>query len=162
LEKREREERKKNLIVRGLEVKEEKRIEAVEELMNRIGVELKVREVWKITGEKEKGREMVGIKVEEGEKRREILEKKKKLRGRKKRIMEDWTWKDRKMRWKLEEIARIEEGKGRKVWIGYGKIRIEDKWWRWDEDEEVLKDGKGNKIKEGKGEEEREKKEKEE
>jgi len=29
--------------------------------------------------------------------------------------------------------------KGRKVKIGYGKIRIEEKWWWWDEDEEVLK-----------------------
>jgi len=135
-------------------------MEEVEELMNRIGVEIKVREVWKIAGEKEKGREMVGIKVEEGEKRREILKKKKKLRGRKERIMEDWTWKERRMRWRLEEIAREEEGKGRKVRIGYGKIRIEEKWWRWDEEEEVLKDGKGNKIKERKGEEERGKKEK--
>jgi len=152
LEKRERAERKKNLIIRGLEVKEEKRMEAVEELMNVIGVEIKIREVWRIAGEKEKGREMVGIKVEEGEKRREILERKKKLRGRKERIMEDWTWKERRMRWRLEEIAKEEEVKGRKVRIDYGKIRIEEKWWRWDEEEEVLKDGKGNKMKERKGE----------
>jgi len=47
------------------------------------------------------------------------------------------------MRWKLEEIARKEMSEGRKVWIGYGKIRIDERWWRWDEEEEVLIDGRG-------------------
>lgn len=31
---------------------------------------------------------------------------------------------ERKMKWKLEEIARRKEGKGKKVWLSYGKIRI--------------------------------------
>lgn len=57
--------------------------------------------------------------------------------------MEDWTWKERRMRWRLEEIARNEERKGKRVWIGYGRIRIEEQW-RWDEEEKVLRDGKGN------------------
>jgi len=99
---------------------------------------MKIKEVWRITAEKERGREAMGIKVEE-EKRGEIWEKKKKLRGRKKRILEDWTWKERRMRWRLEEIAREEERRGRKVWIGYGKIKIEGQWWRWDEEERGIK-----------------------
>lgn len=52
------------------------------------------------------------------DKNRGRREKKKKLIGRKERIVENWTWKERKMRWRLEEIAREEEGKGRKVWVG--------------------------------------------
>lgn len=40
------------------------------------------------------------------------MERKAKLRGRNERVMEDWTWKERR----LEEIARIEEGKGRRIW----------------------------------------------
>lgn len=52
----------------------------------------------------------------------------------------------------MEEIAREEEGKGRKVWVRYGKIRIDEKWWRWDEEGEVLRDGRGNKMGEGQGE----------
>lgn len=67
------------------------------------------------------------------------MERKAKLRGRNERVMEDWTWKERR----LEEIARIEEGKGRKIWRGYGMIRLEGQWWFWDEEEEVLRDGKG-------------------
>jgi hypothetical protein len=30
----------------------------------------------------------------------------------------------------LEEIAKREEKRGKKTWIDYGRIRIEDKWWR--------------------------------
>lgn len=74
------------------------------------------------------------------------------LKGRKERIMDSWTWKERKIRWKLEEIARKEMSKGKKVWIGYDKIRIEEKWWRWMEEEEVLVDERGMIREENKGE----------
>lgn len=33
----------------------------------------------------------------------------------------------------MEDIARMEEKKGKRVWVGYDKIRINDQWWRWDE-----------------------------
>jgi len=45
------------------------------------------------------------------------------------------------MKWKLEEIVRLEERKRRKVWVGYERIRIDEQWWRWDEEEEILVDG---------------------
>jgi len=64
------------------------------------------------------------------------------------------------MRWRLEELAREEERKGRKVRIGYGKIKIEENWWRWDEEEEVLRDNKGMVRMVGKGEGEGGKREK--
>lgn len=78
--------------------------------------------------------------------------KKSGLKGRKERIMDSWTWKERKIRWKLEEIARKEMSKEKKVWIGYDKIRIEEKWWRWMEEEEVLVDERGMIREENKGE----------
>jgi len=89
LERKEREERKRNLIIRGLEVKEGKRKEAVDELMKVIGVDTEIKEVWRVVAEKEKGKEMVGIRIENTEKRKEILEKRRNLRGRRERIMED-------------------------------------------------------------------------
>lgn len=70
------------------------------------------------------------------------MRKKKGLKGRGEKLLENWTWKERKMRWCLEEIAREEERGG--VWIGYGKTRTEKQWWTWDEDEKVLRDSKGN------------------
>lgn len=68
-----------------------------------------------------------------------ILDNKRNLRGRKKGIFEDWTCKERKMRWRLENIARSEERKGLRVRMGYGNVRIGEQWWKWDEEEEVLR-----------------------
>jgi len=151
MEKKEREERRKNVIIRGLEVKEGKRKEAVEKILKEIGVKMEVKKIWRISGDREKEREAVGVKIEEEGKRMEIWEKKKKLRERREMIVEDWTWRERKMRWKLEEIARLEERKGKNVWVGYGKIRIEGQWWKWDEEKEQLKDDKGNRGKRKRG-----------
>lgn len=58
---------------------------------------------------------MIWVRLENEEQRREVMEKKKRLRGRKERIVEDLTWKERKMRWKLEDIARMEEKRGKRV-----------------------------------------------
>lgn len=52
----------------------------------------------------------------------------------------------------MEKIARKEEKEGRKVKIGYGKICIEEHWWKWDEDEKVLRNEKGNKKQRRQGE----------
>lgn len=42
------------------------------------------------------------------------MEKMKKLRGRIERISKDLSWKKRRVRWKLREIARMEEATERK------------------------------------------------
>jgi len=54
------------------------------------------------------------------------MEKKKNLRGRKERILEDLLWRERRVRWRLGEIAKMEEAKGRRVWVRGGRIRIGD------------------------------------
>ncbi|KAL6421075.1 hypothetical protein ACFW04_013599 [Cataglyphis niger] len=118
MERREREERRRNVLIKGVEVKKGRRRVAVEELFDNIGVKAEIEEMRKIGGGVERGREMMVVRLKNEEQRRE-------------------TWKERRMRWSLEGIAREEEKKGRKVWIGYGKIRIDEKWWRWDEAKEV-------------------------
>lgn len=56
----------------------------------------------------------------------------------------------------MKEIAREEEREGNRVWIGYGKIRINEQWWRWDESEEILRNGRGEarRVVRGEGKEE--------
>lgn len=44
-------------------------------------------------------------------------EEKKKLKGRKEKIMEDLTWREKKMRCRIEEIAREEKRRGNRVWM---------------------------------------------
>lgn len=59
-------------------------------------------------------------------------------------IKEDLTWNERKtIIWRLRQIAWKEEAKGRRVWIGKGELKIEGKWWRWDEVREELRDEGG-------------------
>lgn len=53
------------------------------------------------------------------------------------------TWGERKIRWRLGEIAWEEERKGIKVWVNSGRIRNNEAWWSWDEGKEELRNGKG-------------------
>lgn len=115
LEWREREEMKKNIVMRGLKVGEGNIETGIEKVMKDIGVEVRIEEVRRIkTGKGEWG-EMVVVKLGSEEEKKKVMEGKKKLRGEKVWIMEDLTWEERKMRWKMKEIAKREEEKGNKV-----------------------------------------------
>lgn len=61
---------------------------------------------------------MVLVRLGNEEQKREMLQKKRNLKGKKEKIMEDCTWAERRMRWRLKEIARNEERKGKRA--GYG------------------------------------------
>lgn len=61
----------------------------------------------RIGGDREKDRATMLVRLGSEEQRREILMKKSNLRGRRKRIMKDWTWKERRM---LEIGGDSEEG----------------------------------------------------
>lgn len=83
LEKKEREKRRRNIIIKGLEEREGKRREAVEEVLRKIGVMIKVGEIKRISGDKEKGKKMVMVKLRNEEQKREVMRKKNGLKGRK-------------------------------------------------------------------------------
>lgn len=125
--------------------------------MNVISVKMDIGELKRIGGEVGKGGESLWVRLSSEEQKSGIWANKDKLRGRRERILEDWTWKERRMRWKLEEIARVEEGQRRKVWVGYGKIKIDEVWWKWDKEKEVLRNWRGITRTEEREEEEREK-----
>lgn len=109
VEKRKREERKKNIVIKGLEAKKGRRREAVEEILETIGVKAEVKEVKRVGNRIVEGREMVMVRLAKEEQKKEILRKKNNLKGRKEIVCEDWTWAERRMRWKIGEVARQEE-----------------------------------------------------
>lgn len=117
---REKEETRRNVVIREVDVREGERRKAVEEILGVVGVKVEVEEIRKIGEDKEKRREMLLVRLENEEQKWEVMEKMKKLRGRMERISEDLSWKERRVRWKLGEIARMEEAKGRKVWVEVG------------------------------------------
>jgi len=91
------------------------------------------------------------MKSEEGKK--EVMQKKRALRGRRERIEDDWTRKERMVQWRLEEIARGERRRNRRAMVRYARIWIEGVWWKWEEDKGELRDGRGRKWKSEEGEE---------
>jgi len=105
---------------------------------------VEIKEVRRVRGINEKGGEMVLVKLGSEEQKGKVVGEKKILKGRKERISEDLTWRERNARWNLQELARSEERKGRRLWVRQDRIRIDEQWWRWDEEEEVLKDERGN------------------
>lgn len=78
-ERREKRERRINFIVKGLDVKEEKKREALEELLAHIGAEVKIEEVSGVHGER--GGNILKLEIED--QKREVMRKKIILKGRK-------------------------------------------------------------------------------
>jgi len=77
--------------MKGMEVKEGKRKEAMEEILEIIGAKVEIKEIKRIGEITEKGRgEMLSVKLENEERKWEVMAKKN-LKERKKRIAEDLT-----------------------------------------------------------------------
>lgn len=143
LEWKEREERRNNIVIRRLEGGKEDIKERVEKIMKEIGVKTEIEWIRKLKGKEGEEGEMVVVKLGSREQKRQVMERKKVLRGKRVRIEDDLTWEERKMKWKLAEIAEGEKKKGNKVWTSYGRIKINEVWWKWEEEEGVLKNWRG-------------------
>lgn len=88
---KEREERRRNIVIKGVVVKDVKRKEAVEEMMKVLRVKADMEEVRRL-GEERRGGEMLLVKLKGKEQKREIMRRKRELRGRREKIVEDCTW----------------------------------------------------------------------
>lgn len=89
IEMKEREEKRKNVIIREMEVSEGRRKEMAEEIIKRTEAKVSIEEVKRIGGDREKDREIMLVRLGSEEQRREVLMKKSNLRDRRERIMED-------------------------------------------------------------------------
>lgn len=127
-DRKERQERRKNIMVK--EYKEDGRElkSRIGEIFKKIGAEVEIDGIREIkTGREDWGGLAVVSLKSEGD-RREVLRKKKGLKGENIWIEEDLTWKERQSRWKLNEVARVEERRGARIFIGNNKV--DEEWWR--------------------------------
>ncbi|CAL1672461.1 unnamed protein product [Lasius platythorax] len=136
-----RERRRRNLVWRGIEgdsVKE--RCEWLRVLIEKIlGRKAEVRGVEERIGEG--GKRLLLVVMEKGEDRDEILGKKGEIWRRWKMVVdEDLTMEERKMKWRIKEKARLERNKGNWVVFDSRRIWIEDREWKWVEEEGMWKD----------------------
>lgn len=81
LEWREREKRKRNIVMKALKVGEGRIEVGIEKVMSNIGVKVRIEGMRRIKTGKEEWREMVVVKLGSEEKKKKVMEGKKKLRG---------------------------------------------------------------------------------
>ena len=138
-----REERRRNIAIKGLRLEGKELKDGVEEIFKRIETKVEVEAVRKIGKEGRRGEGIALVKLKNMEHKREVMRKKRSLYGRSERIEHDLTWGERKMQYRLREIAGEEREKGNKSWVKNGKIQIEGIWWEWDEGRKMLVSGRG-------------------
>jgi hypothetical protein len=136
-EKKEREKRKNNIVIRGANKWEESKIEkeTKEFIKNNLKIEVNINKAFKV--QVRGGKCTVVAEVGSWEQKREIMIRKKELQAGI-FIDDDLTRTEREMQTKLREKAKEEREKGNKVKVGYGKIMIGDRWYRWSAREKKL------------------------
>lgn len=67
MESQEKKKRKKNIIIKELKIKNRKREETVEQILNKIGTQVEIRKIEIIGVRREKDEKMVVVKIEEKE-----------------------------------------------------------------------------------------------
>ncbi|KMQ85732.1 hypothetical protein RF55_15539 [Lasius niger] len=102
----------------------------------------------------EGGREILLVIMEKEEDKEELLERSGEIKRRWEIIVdEDLTREERKIRWKIEEKARMERRRERKVVNDNRRIWIEGIKWKWDEEKgrwrEWVREGDNRKGKKG-------------
>lgn len=144
--------KERNVVVKGFKVEEKEVRSVIGEIFKRIGAEMKVEEVRAVRAGREKWGEMA-VKLETEEGKREVMRRKKGLRGGTVWIEVDLTWKERRSRWRFREAVKAEEKKRARVEVN--KAMINEEWWFWEE--EVLRKWRGvsrrDERKEAQGEE---------
>jgi len=154
-EMKERESRRRNIMIKGLKEGEGGIEKDVEEIWKKLGVEVKMEGIKRIeAGRTERGC-MIRVRVGSEEEKRRIWKNKGKLRGGEVWLEDDLTWEQRRIRGKLRQIAWREAREGRKVKVEQGRLWSEGKWWRWDEEEDELRDGEGRRWTQAVGQGER-------
>lgn len=141
LETEEKEKRKTNLIIKGINTEEGNLKERVMEVIRAVSEEINPKEMRKVGRWGERGTVWVGLGNKE--ERDIILKNRNRLKGRREWVEEDLTWKERKAQWKVREVAQILGRKGLNVRVGQGRVWIDGRWWKWMEETDDLRDRNG-------------------
>lgn len=140
-ERKEREDRKKNIVIKGVSWKRDRVEEEVSKVIKEnLNVEVEVRKAYRI---RIKEKDIVIASLDSWVQKREIMSKKRDLKQGI-WIEDDLTKEEREVQRRLRERAREEREKGKKVKVGYMKLYIEDRIFRWNEKRRELEDRRRN------------------
>lgn len=140
MERKEREDRKNNIIIKGMTGNEKgenlrKKVERESFNKEKIKVDVEVKYVRKIGF-----RNMIMAKIGTFEQKLSIMKNKKILGSEEMYIENDRTRKEREIQRKIVGMAKIEREKNREaeIKIGHWKVRINEIWYRWNESSGTL------------------------
>lgn len=129
---KERRERRKNMIIKGIEIQGKNIKEEIEEwIKEKLGTVQTIKKAEKLvldTNKRGKRIEGVLIRMQDLEKKREIMINRKNLKGTNIFIDDDLTKKEREIQKKIRERAEEERKKGNRTRIGYQKLEINGVW----------------------------------
>jgi len=133
VEDKEREERKCNIVIRGVRMPKEAEKDwkkgrewAEEYIRESIGVECKVISC------RESGAVVV-VRLGDENMKKEIMKNKCKLKGGRVFIENDLSWEERKTQGEINRWAKAQREKGIEVKIGIGRVRVKGSWRNWNE-----------------------------
>lgn len=133
MEKRDKIDRKNNLIIKGTNIEGNRLEKQVENLIkNKLGVDIEIKEAYeikKING----GQGTIIAKLKNWEDKQEVLKNKNKLKGEHIFIDNDLTAKEREIQKKLRDMGKMETAKGHRIRIGYKKIFINGIKHEWND-----------------------------
>jgi hypothetical protein len=128
----EKQKRKNNIVIQGLEINTNDTKILKEGMRNLIGkelgIEVQVKMAYKL------GIKTCLIELENEEDKEKIMKNKYKLKNIKNEkiyINDDTTKKEREKDKQMRKFAREEKDKGKEVKIGYNRVTIEGKIWKW-------------------------------
>lgn len=120
-EKKERREKRNNIVIKGIKFPGKEIVKEVELFIeNELKIKKKVNEAYKI--KENEDREIIIAKLESWKEKKEIMENKYKLAGKRIFIENDMTYGERIIQKKIQELQQTEREKGRKTKMGYKKI----------------------------------------
>ncbi|CAG5100841.1 Protein of unknown function [Cotesia congregata] len=145
IEKREREIRRKNVILKGVDMREsvdwKTEVDRVWNKMEVVGGRKNMRKIGALDKE---GKGLLLIELEGLEKKKEVMEAKNKLKGEKIRVEDDLTYEERRIKKIVMEEAFKERAAGKNVKVGYMKLLVCGNLRQWDEAEGRWKLEEGN------------------
>lgn len=142
LEEREKRERRNNIIIKGLKLKKKEAKETIEQFFrNELGSKANIMAV-KTKGMGEEVSTAI-VEMKDWEAKQEVMKKKWRLGKQKIYIDHDLTEEERYVQRKLRERAREERNENKEAKVGYRKIRIQGKWYGWDENKGEIQERKG-------------------
>ena len=144
-DKKEREGRRNNVVVRGVVTEGREVGEEIRKLWGRMGLERgDIKEVVWIGKAGGGGSGMVLVKMAGRDEKRKVMEARKNLKGGRERIDDDLTEEERRGKWKIEREAERERESGKNVRIGYMKMWVNGRMKKWDEVYEKWIEEQGN------------------